>query len=64
MGSTVYAENEEFHLKIRNGDIGKYVILCGDPGRCSKIAEHFDNPEFLISNREYTIYNGFWTVRR
>lgn len=58
MGSTVYAENEEFHLKIRKGDIGKYVILCGDPGRCSKIAEQFDSPEFVASNREYTIYNG------
>ena len=58
MGSTVYSQNEEFHLKITSGDIGKYVILCGDPGRCETIAQYFDNPVFLKSNREYTIYNG------
>ncbi len=58
MGSTVYAKNEEFHLKIHEGDVGKYVILCGDPGRCEKIARYFDDAVFVGSNREYTIYNG------
>ncbi len=53
-----YAENEEFHLKIKSGDIGKYVILCGDPGRCKKIAAYFDEAAFIISSREYTIYTG------
>ena len=40
--SVVYAKNEEFHLKISEGDVGKYVLLCGDPGRCEKIAKYFD----------------------
>lgn len=57
--ATVYAENEEFHLKIHAGDVGKYVFLCGDPGRCEKIARYFDAPEFVSTNREYTIWNGF-----
>lgn len=56
--ATVYAENEEFHLKIRAGDIGRYVFLCGDPGRCEKIAQYLDAPAFLTANREYTIWNG------
>ena len=56
--ATVYAENEEFHLKIKSGDVGRYVLLCGDPGRCESIAKYFSKPEFLSSNREYTIYNG------
>ncbi|MBR2768959.1 MAG: uridine phosphorylase [Solobacterium sp.] len=56
--STVYSPNEEFHLKIKGGEVGKYVILCGDPGRCESIASHFDEPVFVKSNREYTIYNG------
>ena len=56
----IYSQKgEEFHLKIREGDVGKYVLLCGDPGRCEKIAKYFDEPEFLKSNREYTIYNGY-----
>ena len=58
MGSTVYAKDEEFHLKIREGDVGKYVILCGDPGRCEKIARYYENAQFVGSNREYTIFNG------
>jgi uridine phosphorylase len=50
---------EEFHLKINPGDAGRYAILPGDPGRCEKIASYLDDPSFLISNREYTIYNGY-----
>ena len=55
----VYSETEEFHLKIKTGDVGKYVLLCGDPGRCEKVAKYFDEPEFVGSNREYTIYTGY-----
>ncbi len=54
----VYDDQEEFHLKIRKGDVGRYVILCGDPGRCEKIAQLFDEASFVGSNREYTIYTG------
>ena len=53
-----YTHGEAFHLKINPGDIGAYVILPGDPGRCEKIAALFNNPRLLSSNREYTIYNG------
>lgn len=49
---------KEFHLKIEKGDIGEYVILCGDPDRVSKIAAYFDNPKKVAQNREYTIYTG------
>ena len=58
--STVYSPSEEFHLKIKKGDVGGYVILCGDPGRCKTIADCFDaqSSTFVASNREYTIYNG------
>lgn len=33
--------DKQFHLQISKGDIGKYVILPGDPGRCEKIAGIF-----------------------
>lgn len=54
----VYSESEEFHLKIRTGDVGRYVLLPGDPGRCQSIAAHFENPELIGFNREYKIYTG------
>lgn len=52
------ADEIQFHLKIKKGDVGRYCILPGDPARSEKIAQYFDNPEFLVSNREFTIYNG------
>ena len=33
----------QYHLQIRPGDVGRYVILPGDPKRCAKIAKHFDD---------------------
>lgn len=54
----IYSPNEEFHLKIKPGDVGRYVLLPGDPGRCEKIAQHFDDYHFVAFNREYKIYTG------
>ena len=51
-------ENIQFHLKTTAEQVGKYVILPGDPGRVEKIAKHLDNAEFVASNREYTTYTG------
>ena len=56
--STVYSPNEEFHLKIRPGDVGRYVLMCGDPARVEKIAAYFDDARFVQSAREYTIWTG------
>lgn len=49
----------QYHLNIRPGDVGGYVILPGDPKRCKKIAEHFDNAEFVADNREFVTYTGY-----
>ncbi len=51
-------ENIQFHLKTTAEQVGKYVILPGDPGRVEKIAKHLDNAQFIASNREYTTYTG------
>ena len=49
------ANNElQYHIRCAEGDVGRYVILPGDPGRCEKIAAYFDNAEFVSQNREYT----------
>jgi uridine phosphorylase len=46
------------HLQIEPGQIGEYVIMPGDPGRCYLIAEHFENPQLIAQNREYITYTG------
>lgn len=52
------AREREFHLNLVPGDVGRYCILPGDPGRCEKIAGYFDDPKKVMSNREYTTYTG------
>ena len=48
----------EYHTNLNKDDIGEYVILPGDPGRCEKIAKYFDDPKFVMFNREYCTYTG------
>lgn len=48
----------QFHIQCTQGDVGKYCILPGDPGRCKAIAAHFDNPVHIQTNREYVTYTG------
>lgn len=53
-----YSEGYEYHIHLSQGDIGRYVFLPGDPGRCETIAQYFDNPRFVASNREHTTWVG------
>ena len=50
--------DKQYHISCGVGDVGRYCILPGDPGRCEAIAALFDNPTFVTSNREYVIYTG------
>jgi uridine phosphorylase len=52
------AEGRQHHVQLKAGEIGRYVLLPGDPGRSERIARHFDNPQFVASNREYVTYTG------
>ncbi len=49
---------KQYHTQVGPGDVGKYVILPGDPKRCEKIAGHFDNPRLVADSREYVTYTG------
>ena len=48
----------QYHVGLRPGDIGEYVILPGDPHRVPKIAAYFDNAEKVADSREYVTYTG------
>lgn len=48
-----------YHLQIAKGEVGKYVILPGDPKRCKLIASYFDDAELIADNREYVTYTGY-----
>lgn len=53
-----YSEGYEYHIHLKAGDVGRYVFLPGDPGRCEVIAQHFENPRFVASHREHTTWAG------
>jgi uridine phosphorylase len=51
-------EGLQYHLKVRPGDVGRYVLLPGDPGRVEKIADYLDDPQFVSFNREHKVFTG------
>ena len=55
-----YSENDkQYHIQVGEGEIGRYVILPGDPKRCEKIAGYFDDAKLVADSREYVTYTGY-----
>lgn len=50
---------KEYHIGVGKGDVGKYVIMPGDPKRCAKIAQYFDDAKLVGDNREFVTYTGY-----
>ena len=48
-----YSENagKQYHIQVGVGDVGRYVIMPGDPKRCAKIAQYFDQAELVADSR-------------
>ena len=53
-----------FHLHILPEDLADIVIMMGDPGRVSTIAEHFDTIELDKSSREFHTITGTYHGKR
>ncbi len=54
-----YSEDKTmYHIGVAPGQVGKYVILPGDPKRCEKIAAYFEHPVFVADRREFVTYTG------
>lgn len=51
-------DGAQYHVQLREGDVGRYVLLPGDPGRCEPIAGRFDEPRHVAQHREYNTYSG------
>lgn len=57
--SMKYTENGiQYHLQIKSGDVGRYVVLPGDPKRSEKIARYFESPCLVADSREFVTYTG------
>ena len=51
-------QGKQYHTQVGRGDVGRYVIMPGDPKRCEKIAKYFDDPRLIADSREYVTYTG------
>ena len=50
--------SKQYHTQVGAGDVGRYVLMPGDPKRCAKIARYFDNAEQVADSREYVTWTG------
>ena len=48
----------QYHINLRKGDVGRYVILPGDPKRCQKIAAHFEDAKLMADSGDSSTYSG------
>ena len=48
----------QYHLHTKKGDVGRYVILPGDPKRVPLIAQYLDDAHLVADSREFVTYTG------
>lgn len=53
------ASDNQYHIDMHEGQVGRYVLLPGDPGRAEAIAARFDRAWKVAHNREYVTYTGY-----
>ncbi len=55
-----YSEDPDklYHIQAGPGDVGRYVILPGDPKRVPKIAKYLVDAVPIADNREFVTYTG------
>ena len=51
-------EGKQYHIQCKKGDVGKYVLVPGDPFRTDAIAQMFDDPVLVAHNREHKTWTG------
>ncbi|MFT5195835.1 MAG: uridine phosphorylase [Candidatus Promineifilaceae bacterium] len=60
MGNEIMTEEPlQYHINMRPGDVGRYVLLPGDPGRVPIIASFLDDAKEVAHNREHRTFTGY-----
>jgi len=50
----------QYHIGLREGEAGKYVLLPGDPGRVDRVIPLLDNCKEMAYMREFRTVTGFY----
>ncbi len=48
----------QYHVQLERGEVGRYVLLPGNPQRVEKMAQYLENAHFVRQNREYCTWTG------
>lgn len=51
---------KQYHIHLKPGDIGKYVLLPGDPARSDRVAEYLEDARLVANNREHRTFTGYY----
>ncbi|WRS28858.1 nucleoside phosphorylase [Oscillospiraceae bacterium MB08-C2-2] len=52
------SKGQQYHICCKKGDVGRYVLLPGDPFRTDEIARHLENAKLVAHNREHKTWTG------
>lgn len=52
-------DGKQYHIRCKEGDVGRYVLLPGDPFRTDVIASYFDDAKLIAHNREHKTWTGY-----
>lgn len=51
-------KGQQYHICCKPGDVGRYVLLPGDPFRTDYIASFLDDAKLIAHNREHKTWTG------
>ena len=54
----VSEEGRTYHVRVSPEEVGRYVLLPGNPDRVKLIASRLDDYKVIREHREFTVYNG------
>lgn len=55
---TKTAGKMQYHIHLKPGDIGRYVLLPGDPARSDRVAKYLEDAVLVAENREHRTFTG------
>ena len=58
--TTVTKDVPQYHIALKPGDVGEYVLLPGDPARADIVAKFLDDAKFVANHREHRTFTGFY----
>ena len=60
----INSDGSAFHIHLRPEQLCDNIIICGDPGRVTMIASHFDTRDFEVQSREFHTIGGTYNGKQ